>query len=264
MFTDVPDYEPEPEPPPRPFKPWAAPAAFMLTLSVLMVLLTRLPGDRLASPDELAENFERMALRAGGLRTWDGPLRIALAGKGVGGYTPIVAEAAARFSTLTGLDAAIAPQGAGTFNVIIELVPGREYGLVAARAGAIEQSAEYLAEHTLCYTVTQIQNVRARHATVVIPDDSLAYEIEACIWHELMHVFGFQSHPQGIASALLAERRMTRNDMVLLRTLYDPRLTRGPRNETSERARAIIAEHARTVQRARDPLAALSVVGPTP
>ncbi len=236
----------------------------MVTISVLLVLLTRLPGDQLASPEELAQNFERMALRAGGLRTWDTPLRIALVGKGAGDYTPIVAEAAARFSALSGLDATIAPQGAETFNVVIELVPDREYGLIAARVGANEQSAEYLAEHTLCYTVTQIQNVRARRATVVIPYDSPAYEIEACIWHELMHVFGFQAHPKGIASALLAERRMTRNDMVLLRTLYDPRLRRGSRDEMMERARAIIADHARTVQYARDPLAALSVSGRTP
>ena len=75
----------------------------------------------------------------------------------------------------------------------------------------------------------------------------------------MMHVFGFQSHPKGIASALLAERRMTRNDMVLLRTLYDPRLRRGSREEMLDRAREIIAEHARTAQRARDPLAALQV-----
>lgn len=259
VFTDVPDYEPEPEPPPRPFKPWAALAAFMATLSVLLVLLTRLPGDQLAPSDELVENFERMALRGGGLRTWDTPLRISLTGKGASQYVGIVADAAARFTTLTGLDATIAPQGAETFNVVVELVPDREYGLIAARVGANEQSAEYLAQHTLCYTVTQIQNVRARRATVVIPDDSPAYEIEACIWHEFMHVFGFQSHPKGIASALLAERRMTRNDMVLLRTLYDPRLRRGRRDEMLERARAIIEEHARTAARSRDPLAALAV-----
>ena len=70
--------------------------------------------------------------------------------------------------------------------------------------------------------------------------------------------FGFQAHPVGISSVLLAERRLTRNDLVLLSTLYDPRLARGPRDEVMDRARTIVAEHVRGVQRSRDPVAALS------
>ena len=102
------------------------------------------------------------------------------------------------------------------------------------------------------------EGLRARRAAVVIPDESPHFEIEACIWHELTHVFGFQAHPVGIDSALLAERRLTRNDLVLLRTLYDPRLARGPRSEAMKRAREIIAEHVPTVQHSRDPLTALT------
>lgn len=250
---------PPPPPPPPPFRLWPALLAFFVTLSVLLVWLARAPGtDTLASAEVLADNFQRMALRGAGLRTWEMPLRIALTGKGAEQYTAQVAEAAARFTMLTGLDAQLAPQGAESFNVLIELVPPREYGLMAGRLGAANEGADYLAEHTLCYTVTQLQNLRARRATVIIPDESPRYEIEACIWHELMHVFGFQAHPIGIDSALLAERRMTRNDLVLLRTLYDARLARGPRDEMMDRAREIIAEHARTAQRTRDPLAALS------
>jgi hypothetical protein len=249
----------EPEPRTRAFKPRAALFAFAVSLAVLLLWLAgEQQIDHLAPPQELTDNFERMALRSGGLRTWETPLRIALIGKGSAQYGSQVAEAAARFMMLSGIDAQLAPDGAESFNVRIELVPESEYGLVAGRLGARNEGADYLAQHTVCYTVTQIQGVRARHATVVIPDDLPSYEVEACIWHELMHVFGFQSHPRGIESALLAERRLTRNDMVLLRTLYDPRLSRGPRDEMMHRARQIIAEHHQTVERSRDPITALS------
>lgn len=172
-------------------------------------------------------------------------------------------EAAAIFTTLTGFDAQIAPRVAESLNVAIDILPPREYGLIAAPLGARSEGADYLAEHTLCYTVTQVQGPRARRATVVIPEDSPRYEIEAC-WHELMQLFGFQAHPRGIESALLAERRMTRNDLVLLRTLYDPRLTRGPRDQMTDRVRAIVVEHARTALHARDPIAALAVSAAAP
>ncbi len=257
MFIDI--EELGPEPPPRRFALWPGLLSFFVMLTVLLVWLARAPSvDNLASAEVLSDNFERMALRGAGLRTWEMPLRIALTGKGSEQYTPQVAEAAARFTMLTGIDAQLAPQGAESFNVLIELVPPREYGLMAGRLGATQEGADYLSEHTLCYTVTQLQNLRARRATIVIPDESPHYEIEACIWHELMHVFGFQAHPVGIDSALLAERRLTRNDLVLLRTLYDPRLTRGPRDATVDRAREIIAEHRHTAHNSDDPLKALS------
>ena len=145
MFIDIDELELEPEPPPRRFRLWPAFLAFFVTLAVLLVWLARAPGtDSLASPEVLADNFERMALRGAGLRTWEMPLRIALTGKGSEQYTPQVAEAAARFTMLTGIDAQLAPQGAESFNVLIELVPPREYGLMAARLGATQEGADYL------------------------------------------------------------------------------------------------------------------------
>ena len=251
----------EPRTPLR-FKPWAALAVFALTLAIVLLWLDRTAGgDRLAGTDAMVENFERMALHGGALRVWETPLRIAVLGEGWEQFTPEVAQAAGTFRTLTGLDAQVAPHGAEAFNVLVTLVPPDEYGVVAARLGARNQGAEYLAEHTLCYTVSSIStnNARARRATVVIPHDLSSLQIEACIWHEMMHVFGFQAHPDArFASALRGSPRMTRNDMVLLRTLYDPRLGDGPPDEGVARARSLLAEHASTARAARDPLAALA------
>ena len=47
----------------------------------------------------------------------------------------------------TGIDALIAPRSAESFNVAVELVPPREYGLIAARLRPRSEGADYLAEH---------------------------------------------------------------------------------------------------------------------
>jgi hypothetical protein len=79
-----------------------------------------------------------------------------------------------------------------------------------------------------------------------------------CIHHELMHVFGFQGHPgTEFDSALGRSRTITRNDLVLLRTLYDPRL-RSNGAQFRESARVLIEEHAAVARTARDAGAALS------
>lgn len=129
--------------------------------------------------------------------------------------------------------------------------------MVAARMGAGVGGADYLAEHTLCYTVSTSgpQSARFQRATVVIPNNLPQREIEICIWHELMHAFGFQSHPNaGFHSVLRDARRPTRNDLVLLRTLYDERLGRGSRADVMNNARVLLEEHAAVARGAADPL----------
>jgi hypothetical protein len=125
---------------------------------VLLVFLERHPiGDSLEDPGFIAQDIQRMTLRGGGVRLWEMPLRIALVGNGIEDFRGTVEKAAST-----------------AFNVLVELVPRTEYGLVAARMGAQNQGGDYLTEHTLCYTVTELgtgPNSRSHRATVVIPNE---------------------------------------------------------------------------------------------
>jgi hypothetical protein len=126
--------------------------------------------------------------------------------------------------------------------------------------GAGVGGADYLAEHTFCYTVSTsgAQAARFQRATVVIPSNLPKREIETCIWHELMHAFGFQSHPDaGFHSVLRNARRPTKIDLILLRTLYDPRLGRNSRADVMNNARFLLEEHASVARRATDVAGAL-------
>jgi hypothetical protein len=256
VLTEAPEIEPVTR---RRFSPWLALSGFLVTFAVLTVWLARPPeGARLATPEELTENFVRVAFGPQQtVRLWQMPLRIALMGEGAEQFAPVASEVARTFTALTKVDARVVPHGAEAFNVLIQIVPPADYGRIAARAGAGIKGGEYLADHTVCYTLTSIQG-RVRRATVAIPDTLPEREIAACIHHELMHVFGFQGHPEaGFDSALGRSRAITRNDLVLLRTLYDPRL-RGNGAQFRESARALIEEHAAVARTAKDPAAALA------
>ena len=251
VFIDN-DYEEEdlPPPPPRPrFRPGAVLFAFLVAISAMIVWLARPPQDVLADPASLLKNFEMIAFgRTDELRIWRTPLRIALRGDGVEDFRPIVIEAAALFASFTSLDAQVLPAEAESFNLLVEMVSPADYPMIAARFGARIDDAGYLAEHALCYTVSTqgVQNPRQMRATVAIPNDLAPGEIPTCIWHEMMHAFGFQSHPEPMFFSVLREgRRPTKNDLVLLRTLYDVRLGQGSRAQMMANARGLIEEHAR-------------------
>lgn len=251
------------EPPPR-RRTWRAILAVCVGLVVLaIVLLARPPADRVADNDSLLSTFERIAFgRTDDLRIWLGPLRIAIQGERASLYRDQAGDAAVLFTAITGLDAQLLLPGTESFNLLIDIVPEGDYGMVAARMGAGIGGADYLAEHTLCYTISTAagaQTPRFQRATVVIPDRLAEREVRACIWHELLHAFGFQSHPQAFFySALREARHLSKNDLVLLRTLYDPRLGRGGRAQIMANARAVLEEHAATARTATDVRAALA------
>ena len=104
------------------------------------------------------------------------------------------------------------------------------------------------ANNILCFTSSTLdRNGALVHATVVIPDDLRSGTSAGCLAHELMHALGFAGHPgRQIASALRNGRndgRLTLNDRILIRALYDDALVPGlPREDFVATARTII-EH---------------------
>lgn len=88
---------------------------------------------------------------------------------------------------------------------------------------------------------------RANRGGVRRDSRGLLGELHATL-HELLHGLGFRGHSDIVKNSVLGERsapliELPLNDKIIVRTLYDPRITPGmPREEALEVAREVIRE----------------------
>ena len=150
------------------------------------------------------------------------------------GDRPARAEEVARqmlqfFADLTGrrIEFGLPPAGAET--ILIEFASPTRYGEIAARRGVSARGVQDLVENTVCYVSRRravvIEEMPFEH--IVIPVNFGSVLKERCVRHEMMHAFGFPGHLE-IASILDVDLRRELpavNDLILLRTLYDSRIT---------------------------------------
>jgi hypothetical protein len=119
-------------------------------------------------------------------------------------------------------------------------------------------------EQVLCFSNTNVNLYgEIDSATAVIPNDLGAVRVGECLAHEIMHTLGFQGHPAPTLHSALrngdAPEVFTVNDLVLIRTLYDDRLTTNMlRAEVLATAREIIGGLLDRLKDTDNPLAALT------
>lgn len=221
---------------------------------------------RLAAPERLTAAFDRMAYGMGprgtSLQIWPGTVTVAMLGETPGWVAGELERATALFAQATGRTVSVAPAGAeATANVQMSFVAREQFGAVAERTGGGADGGRYVAERAYCYTASPARmapGLRERRTQVVIPNDLALDETATCIWHEMMHALGFRGHPDNaIASVLGTSRRITVNDVALLKVLYDPSLLPLTRAEALVTAQALFTQYAAKVKAAKDPLQAL-------
>ena len=218
---------------------------------------------RPSSPDALLRNFERMAFGEDGpalewstLERWGQPVAAILVGDGGEPYRADIETVFAIFEAMTGLEFTL-PQADSAAD--IEIFFSERAWFRSATANRFPQSGR-----VLCFanTLTDFSGT-VISAVAVIPNDLRETRVDECIAHELMHTLGFPGHPSRTLNSALrngnASRNLTVNDMILIRTLYDPRLRPGMlRGEVLLLAKEIIGEMLGRVRTAADPVAALA------
>ncbi|MBT4711375.1 MAG: DUF2927 domain-containing protein [Alphaproteobacteria bacterium] len=193
----------------------------------------------LAGYDALVENFERLVFDDGTMGrslAWDHSPNASLYGKGSEDLRPWVQEQFEIVNQATGMTVTLKESVVGPEDIYIQLIT----------------RAAYTADGDwLCYNQTAFKGVgqRIRKDYIIIPDDHPSDIARGCVVHELMHALGFKEHPTvGFDSVLSTDRHIgefTVNDLILLRTLYDPAINP---SMTRDQIMAIVPEIIRKAQ----------------
>ena len=192
------------------------------------------------------------AMAAPVVRKWTQPIRYKLAGHRASAeaFRPAIAGHLAVLARLTGLGfEEIAPDAAAE-NMIVwftsaakMLEVGRVFEKDERRLRQIVQTA-----NGGCYFLSYfLDDGRLVYAAVVVNRERPAGLIDACLLEELAQSLGLPNDDARISPSIFNDsnhlRRLSAVDMLLIRTLYDPRVPLGAaRAEAVRAARAVIAD----------------------
>lgn len=130
-------------------------------------------------------------------------------------------------------------------NVTVEFAPETKLYAAAVRAGTDRDYAKRLKTKAICFIQPNPTGQRYQIAFIFISNDLPHIEIRSCIAEELTHLVGLIGHSEAIRDSVIGSgpsvERMSISDMLLIRTLYDPRLVAGmPKAEALRVASEII------------------------
>ncbi len=211
----------------------------------------------------LVRNFERMAFPEedqieewSTIKRWATPISAVVKGDGGAEYRTKLRVLFAQLEALTGLEFSVPESdSAATTDVIFS---DRDWYRSQAARSFQEPDQVQCFSNTSANIYGEIQT-----ATVVIPNDLGTERVGECLAHEIMHTLGFPGHPQRTFYSALGNGNspevFTVNDLIIIRALYDPRLTTAMlRDEVLATARIVMIELLERVKDSDDPLGALA------
>jgi hypothetical protein len=155
------------------------------------------------------------------LSRWVVPIRVTVGGDVTDNAERKIRDRLEHFAGLTGTELIWQGRNAKRYNFKITLIDSSQ---IRAEASV----------DTICFARPTDSYGKIISAVVFLPSND-AEDFEDCIDHELMHAFGFDGHSHRLNSALSymhKQSRLTAWDEIMLRTLYDSRLSAGlPRND---------------------------------
>ena len=253
--------------PARPGGRWAIAIVIVLVLALAAPLwpapaVSQAPGHP-TNIDNLVRNFERIAFREdpsieewSTIQRWTGPISAVLVGDGGAEYRGVLRGLFSQLEALTGLEFKV-PEADSAATTEVFFSERDWYRSQAARSFDRPEAVQCFS-NTSANIFGEIQS-----AFVVIPNDLRADRVGECLAHEIMHTLGFPGHPQRTFFSALGNGNspevFTVNDLILIRTLYDQRLTTDMlRAEVLATARQVMIGLLELVNNSADPVAALA------
>ena len=210
--------------------------------------------DDLAPISLLAESFSQIAFELEWpraqyrhLRKWDGPVRVVTLGPPALGHGPFVDEHLAKLSRLTGLDIARVAT-TEPHNLRIYFVTSPEMPAIAEFHNIEPRLFERVAGHSACmYAFTTDQRRAISQGIAILATDFGSEYVRACIIEETTQLLGLPMDNELIQPSVFSNQglldRLSINDQLLVRALYDPRLPVGmERGPAQLMAHRVIAE----------------------
>jgi hypothetical protein len=246
---------------------WASAIAVIVALAFAAPLrpepaLSQAPGHP-TNIDNLVRNFERMAFPEdeqfedwGTIKRWAKPISAVIIGDGGEKYRTKLRVLLSQLAALTGLEFLV-PEADSAATTQIFFSERDWYASQAARSFQRPEQVQ-------CFSNTNANMFgEIQTAFVVIPNDLRADRVAECLAHEIMHTVGFSGHPQRTFYSALGNGNSpevyTVNDLILIRTLYDQRLTTDMmRAEVLATAREVMVDLLERVNNSDNPLAALA------
>jgi len=149
---------------------------------------------------------------------------------------------------LTGVKTEDARKTGKNPNYFIKFVPRLAMHLPSLIRGAPPRLLQKLARPGVCYFLTAATARGAINwATVIVNNDMTDRQIDSCLLEEMTQTLGLPNDSDIVMPSVFNNRsvlhKLTRNDVIVVATLYDERLTAGmPRQQAVMMATEIIGE----------------------
>lgn len=177
---------------------------------------------------------------------WQSPVRLSIQGKPGNRHLEFLGNHAATLSGLTGLSIALAKPGEAA-HITVAFVPRAQMSKIQI-GGVSQDLIEQLAAPGGCYFVSWQKPVGTIiGAAIVVNTDRDNAMVNHCMLEELTQSLGLPNDTDILRPSIFSDHdhlhELSRPDVIVLRTLYDPRLKPGmPKAEALKIAPAIIRE----------------------
>ncbi len=187
------------------------------------------------------------------LHKWQVPIWLKVVGQNSAAYRETIEAHAETLSAVTGLDIALAPGVDYDRNMVVWFTRKRSMVHAGQKFEPDRERLDALVAGALdgCYSLTyRWDDDSIIFAAVIVNNERAPAEIEHCLLEEMTKALGLSlagaSPLPSIFNSQARPLALSPVDDVLVRTLYDPRLTPGmAREEALARAREVIAELSR-------------------
>ncbi len=210
-----------------------------------------------ASVDRIVYTFERVLFhlefgterQRNHVRKWAGPVDLVLAGERTAEYRTIVLSHLRALAPLTALDLRLEVAANSPQYFYVHFVPEAEIYATASRYVRDRKLLDEMATTGSCIGVYDVsEDGRITGGFVVIPTDASRNYVVSCALEEITQSLGLPNDSELIQPSIFSEKdlylqTLSINDRILIRALYDDRITPGmPKDEALKVAREIIAE----------------------